>query len=76
MGFEGLAIDQFALEAGEETLRHGIVVRIANRSHGKLHTHLTAAIAEGQAGVLAPLDALLNVKRQIGPARSGGFAVV
>ena len=53
-GFEGLAIDQFALKAGEETLRHGIIKRIAHRSHGRPHTHLAAAIAEGHAGVLAP----------------------
>lgn len=30
-GFEGLAIDQFALKAGEETLRHGMIKRITDR---------------------------------------------
>jgi hypothetical protein len=75
-GFEGFAINEFTLQAGEETLGRGIVKRITDRSHGRLHTHLAAAVAERQTGVLATLDALLNVKRQIGPDRSGGFAVV
>ena len=56
MGFEGFAINEFALQAGEETLRHGVIKRIANRSHGRSHAHLTAAIAEGQAGVLGEFN--------------------
>src|SRR6201747_1131199 len=59
-GFEGFAINEFALETGEEAFRHGIIKRIANRSHGGSHAHLTAAIAEGHAGVLAPLVAMMN----------------
>ncbi|SCY55257.1 hypothetical protein SAMN05216308_11716 [Nitrosospira sp. Nsp13] len=47
MGFEGSAINEFALKTGKETLRHGVVVCIADRSHGRLHTHLAVAIAEG-----------------------------
>ena len=59
-GFKGFAINEFTLQAGKETLRHGIVVCIADRSHGRLHTHLAAPIAEGHAGVLAPLVAVMN----------------
>lgn len=43
MGFEGSAINEFALKTGKEALRHGVVVCIANRSHGRPHTHLAAA---------------------------------
>ena len=55
-GFEGSAINEFALQAGEETLRHGVIKRIANRSHRRSHAHLAAAIAEGQAGVLGEFN--------------------
>src|SRR6187455_1400435 len=59
-GSEGFTINEFALETSEETLRHGIIKRIANRSHGRSHAHLAAAIAEGHAGVLASLIAVMN----------------
>src|SRR3954452_13967941 len=59
-GFEGFAVDEFALETSEEALSHGVVVRIADRSHGRLHTHLAAAVAKGQASILAPLVAMMN----------------
>ena len=55
-GFESFAVNEFALQAGEETLRHGIIKRIADRSHGRPHTHLAAAIAEGHAGVLGEFN--------------------
>ena len=59
-GFEGLAVNEFALKAGEETLRHGITNASPNIPMEWPHTHLAAAIAEGHAGVLAPLVAMMN----------------
>ena len=59
-GFEGSTINEFTLQTGKEALRHGVVVCIAHCSHRRSHAHLAAAIAEGQAGVLAPLVAMMN----------------
>ena len=52
---ERASVDQLALEAGEETLGHGIIKRITYCSHGRPNSHLAAAVAEGQAGVLTSL---------------------
>ena len=59
-GFEVLAIDQFAFQASKEALRHGIIKGITDCSHGRAYTHLAAAVAEGQAGVLTSLVAMMN----------------
>ncbi len=55
-GFESFAVNEFTLQAGKEALRHGVIVCIADRSHGRSHAHLAAAIAEGQAGVLGEFN--------------------
>jgi len=37
-GLPGTPVNQLTLQGGEETLRHGVVVSVAHRSHGWLHT--------------------------------------
>ena len=46
------SIDQFALEARKEALRHGVVVGVTDASHRWPHTELAAALTERQARVL------------------------
>ena len=41
-------VDELALERGKEALAHGIVVAIANRSHGGPDAGLAASFAEGE----------------------------
>ena len=52
LGLEAAAIDQFAFEAGEEALGHGIVVGITDTAHRGTHAHGLAAAAELDGGVL------------------------
>lgn len=48
MSPEGPAVERFALQAGEEGLAEGVVVRIADTAHGGTHTRLSAALPEAQ----------------------------
>ena len=52
-GVEAGAVEQLAFECGEEGFAHGVVIRVADTSHRRLHTCLSAPIAEGDRGVLA-----------------------
>ncbi len=45
-GLETVAVDQLALELGEEALGHGVVVALVNRAHRRAHPRLAAALAE------------------------------
>jgi hypothetical protein len=45
-------VDQLALERGEERFGHGVVEAVADGAHRGRNAGLTAATAEGQAGVL------------------------
>lgn len=47
LGLEGAAVQEFCFERREEALAHGIIVGIADRSHGGPHTSFLAAEAEG-----------------------------
>ena len=51
---EALAVEQLALERGEEALAHGVVVRVAHGAHRRAHAHRVAATAEGERRVLQP----------------------
>ena len=47
LSFEMTAVEQFTFEGGEETLAHGVVEAIADRTHRWPHARLIAAFAEG-----------------------------
>ncbi len=61
-GRESLLVEEFAFERREETLAHGVVVRVARRSHRLTDAGLAAKIAESDRRVLRSLDALMFVK--------------
>jgi hypothetical protein len=42
LGLEADAVEEFALEGGEETLAQGIVEAVTNRAHGGAHMRLAA----------------------------------
>ena len=46
------SIEHLALQAGEETLRESVVVRIADSPHRRSDSELVAALPEGHRGVL------------------------
>jgi hypothetical protein len=48
LGREAVAIEQLALERGEEALAHRVVVRITDRSHRRPDAHQLAATPEGE----------------------------
>ena len=52
LGFPAAPGNQLALQAGKQTLGHGVVISIAHSSHGWAHTHFLAPAAKGNAGVL------------------------
>ena len=60
LGFEAASIDQLALEAREEALRHRVVVGVAHTAHRGLHAHRTTSLTEGDTGVLRTLVAVMN----------------
>ena len=60
LGLPAAPVDELAFEAGEEALGHGVVVGVADRSHGRTNAHLLAPLAEGDAGVLATLVAVVD----------------
>ena len=62
MVVEVRAVEQLAFEGGEEALGHGVVEALPDRAHRRDHAPSPAALAEGEGGVLAALDALMFVK--------------
>jgi hypothetical protein len=66
LGFAATPANHFALERGEESLGHGVVVSIADRAHRGHHTHILAKPAEGVARILSIPVAVVN--DAVGPA--------
>ncbi len=60
LGGPASAVYEFAFERGKEALGHGVVIRVAYRTHGGANFHLLAALAKGDAGVLATHIAVVN----------------
>jgi hypothetical protein len=60
LGLEPAPIEQVAFEGCEETLAHGVVVRVADRAHRRAHAGLAAALAELDRGVLRPLIGVMD----------------
>jgi hypothetical protein len=52
LGIPFASCDELTFQRGKEALRHGVVIHIAYRAHGRAHVHLLAPIAKGNAGVL------------------------
>jgi hypothetical protein len=52
---ERCTLQQLAFQCGEEALRHGVVVAIANGTRGRLNTSVSATLTEGNGCVLAAL---------------------
>ena len=48
-------VNQLTLQGGKETLRHGVVISIANCAHAGPDTHFFAALAKRHTGVLTAL---------------------
>jgi hypothetical protein len=49
---ESPTIDELAFEGGEEALAEGVVVGVADRTHGRTHAGLATAVAKRDRGVL------------------------
>src|SRR5215471_18828987 len=52
--------EQLAFQGREEALAHGVIVRIADGSHGRSYAGLATTAAEGQSRILAALVAVVN----------------
>src|ERR1044072_9228636 len=52
--------EQLAFQGCEEALAHGVIVRIADGSHGRSYAGLATTAAEGQSRILAALIAVVN----------------
>ena len=63
LALEPTPAEQLALEAREKALRHRVVVRIADRSHGGHYTGFPATLAERVAGVLAASVRMVDHRR-------------
>src|SRR5438128_2661894 len=61
---EVLPIEQLALEGPEEALAQRVVVRVADRTHGRPDAGLATPLAEGHRGVLAALIRVMNDVRR------------
>src|SRR5687768_9587971 len=57
---EAAAADELAFECCEEALRHRVVVSISYAAHRGAHTHLSAALVEGNARVLPTAIAVMH----------------
>src|SRR5438105_14310143 len=57
---EVLPIEQLALEGREEALAQRVVVRVADRTHGRPGAGLATPLADGHPGVLAALIRVIN----------------
>lgn len=53
VGAHDAPVEQFALEAGEKTLAHGVVEGVAYGRHRGYDACVSAPLAEGYRGVLA-----------------------
>src|SRR5579863_2749297 len=60
LGFEAVAVAQFAFERGEEACAHRVIKPIADRAHRGPHAGLAAAPAEGERSVLATPGGMMN----------------
>src|SRR5271155_2897714 len=60
LGCEPAAAEQLRLEGGEETLGHGIVIGITDRSHRRANPCLAAPLAECHRRILAALVAMVD----------------
>ena len=70
MRAEAAASEQLAFGGGEEALAHGVVVAIPDRSGGRAHAGIAAALAEGDRGVLRSLVGMVD--HAVGPALPEG----
>lgn len=59
-GGEVAAVEQFALERGEEALGDRVVVAVADRAGGRAYAGFAAAPAEGERRILASLVAVMD----------------
>ena len=57
---EGIAIQQFTFQGGEETLTKCIVVAVANRAHRRTNPGISATLTECNGGVLTPLVRVMD----------------
>ena len=60
VGPKGLPGEELALQGGEEAFGHGIVVAIANGTHGAADADRLAAFAEEQRRVLSAMVGVVN----------------
>ena len=60
MGVKRTPLQQLAFECGEQALGHRIVVAVARRASRRHHPSLPAPFAEGERGVLRPLDGMMD----------------
>ena len=60
LAVESASAQQLSLERGKETLSHGIVVRITDRSHRGPDADFPAATAKSKRCVLAALVGVVN----------------
>src|SRR5258706_7685351 len=71
LGRERLTSEEFALQGGEETLGHGVVIAVADRPHGAADADRVAALPEEQRGVLAAMVGVVNDPRTRPPVPDG-----
>ena len=64
------------LETIEPAFSRGVIPTIPLAAHRANHTAFLQLVLEGKTGVLTAPDALLNIKWQLGPGRSGGLAAI
>ena len=62
LGLPAASSYQLTLQAGKEALGHSVVIRVAHGSHGWAYAHFLAAVAKGNAGVLAALIGMMNYR--------------
>ena len=60
LGLPDASVDQLTFQRGKEALCHGVVIGIPHAAHGGAHTHLLAAVAKLDAGVLTALIGVVN----------------
>ena len=57
---EGIAVEQFAFQSGEETFTQSIVVAISDRAHGWANPGFPTALAESEGGVLTAVIRVMD----------------
>src|ERR1700685_2276754 len=60
LGFETASIKQLAFEGGKETLAHGVVETIADRTHRRPHSGLAAGLAKSDRSILATMIGMMK----------------